>query len=98
MNKLIIVGNGFDLDNGIRSSYNDFVKWQIGKLIKTQFRGESIDCKLMSVSITPKLSTSSHRHCDSIENIVDEIFRPELFRDSGEYPKTIVYKQRQDDI
>lgn len=27
MNKLIIIGNGFDLDHGYKTSYNDFINW-----------------------------------------------------------------------
>lgn len=30
MNKIVIVGNGFDLAHGLRTSYSDFFKWLLG--------------------------------------------------------------------
>lgn len=95
MNKLIIVGNGFDLHNGIRSSYNDFVKWQIGRLIENQRSGGSVDSKLMSVSVNSTGLAKNYKDCDSIENIVEEIYRPELFRGGEAHPRPIVYQKEQ---
>lgn len=36
-NRLIIIGNGFDLANGIPSSFNDFILWYIKKAVKSSF-------------------------------------------------------------
>lgn len=33
MNKLILLGNGFDLAHGLKTSYNDFILWYINKSI-----------------------------------------------------------------
>ena len=30
MNRLIIVGNGFDLAHGVKTSYKDFIEWYFG--------------------------------------------------------------------
>ena len=27
MNRLILIGNGFDLAHGLKTSYNDFINW-----------------------------------------------------------------------
>lgn len=35
MNRLIIVGNGFDLAHGVKTSYKDFIEWYFGKVIES---------------------------------------------------------------
>ena len=39
-NRIILIGNGFDLAHGLKTSYNDFISWYWDKeykLIKTQY-------------------------------------------------------------
>jgi hypothetical protein len=31
MNRLILIGNGFDLAHGMKTSYNDFILWYLKK-------------------------------------------------------------------
>lgn len=39
MNRLILLGNGFDLAHGLKTSYNDFIKWYFKKcLMASSFR------------------------------------------------------------
>jgi len=33
MNKLIIIGNGFDLAHGLKTKYSDFIIWYLNKII-----------------------------------------------------------------
>lgn len=35
MNRIIIVGNGFDLAHGVKTSYKDFIEWYFGKVIES---------------------------------------------------------------
>lgn len=37
-NKLFLIGNGFDLNNGLRSSYKDFIMWYILTTVETAFK------------------------------------------------------------
>lgn len=41
MNRIIIVGNGFDLAHGVKTSYKDFIECYFGKVI------ESLSCSLI---------------------------------------------------
>lgn len=34
MNRIIIVGNGFDLAHGVKTSYKDFIEWYFGKVVE----------------------------------------------------------------
>jgi hypothetical protein len=35
MNRIIIVGNGFDLAHGVKTSYKDFIEWYFGKVVES---------------------------------------------------------------
>lgn len=35
MKQLLILGNGFDLSCGLKSTYNDFFEWRLNNLFKT---------------------------------------------------------------
>ena len=52
MNRIIIVGNGFDLAHGVKTKYEDFIEWYWIKRIenlKSEHTNESDDglCKLV---------------------------------------------------
>lgn len=42
MNKLIIVGNGFDIHNGLPTKYSDFLKWLIKRAISTKEEDDTL--------------------------------------------------------
>lgn len=35
MNRIIIVGNGFDLAHGVKTSYKDFIEWYFGEVVES---------------------------------------------------------------
>lgn len=37
MNRLVIIGNGFDLAHGLKTSYKDFIRWYLDDLFDEQF-------------------------------------------------------------
>lgn len=32
MNRLVIIGNGFDLAHGLKTSYKDFIRWYLNEI------------------------------------------------------------------
>lgn len=58
MNKLIIVGNGFDLHHDIKTDYKSFLKWYLRKVFKSIFESKSNIKDLMSLYITPHIPTT----------------------------------------
>lgn len=56
MNRLVLIGNGFDLAHGLKTSYKDFIQWyweeRIFKL-KKEYSGESSD-ELCTIKLTTK--------------------------------------------
>lgn len=43
MNRLVIIGNGFDLAHGLKTSYNDFIRWYLDSFIKHFFENELLE-------------------------------------------------------
>jgi len=41
MNKLVIIGNGFDLAHGLKTSYKDFILWHINKVYQQNYIGKT---------------------------------------------------------
>lgn len=35
MNRIVIVGNGFDLAHGVKTSYKDFIEWYFGEVVES---------------------------------------------------------------
>lgn len=54
MNRIILIGNGFDLAHGLKTSYRDFFYWFWGDLIKDSFNNhtDTIKNPLCTISIT----------------------------------------------
>lgn len=56
MNRLIIIGNGFDMAHGLKTSYKDFINWyweQRAKAFAQESTNVSKDC-LCTFSINPE--------------------------------------------
>lgn len=48
MNDLYLIGNGFDLAHGLKTSYNDFLLWYLHESVSTTNPGNSYDDELIS--------------------------------------------------
>ena len=51
MNRLIIVGNGFDLAHGVKTSYKDFIEWYFGKVVEKLKRDYYYKDELLEVRL-----------------------------------------------
>jgi hypothetical protein len=51
MNRIIIVGNGFDLAHGVKTSYKDFIEWYFGKVVEKLKRDYSYKDELLEVRL-----------------------------------------------
>ena len=59
MNKLIIIGNGFDLHHNLPTSYGSFIKWLIAQKIKKVSANEPYDDELFRVKKEDFLDAST---------------------------------------
>lgn len=63
-NKLVIIGNGFDLAHGLKTSYNDFLTWYLNSVlepidfnvVKSEYKDFLIKYKVQFEGIEPKES------------------------------------------
>lgn len=50
MNKLILIGNGFDLAHGLKTSYKDFLDWYMCKAFQEFYNGNDYSDSLIEIS------------------------------------------------
>lgn len=43
MNKLLILGNGFDLAHGLKTRYSDFLVWYLNQLVKKHYESDNLN-------------------------------------------------------
>src|SRR5579859_6490908 len=43
MNRLILIGNGFDLAHGLKTDYNSFILWYLKKCLNTGFKNSIVN-------------------------------------------------------
>lgn len=80
MNRLVLIGNGFDLAHGLKTSYADFINWYKGYWI-VQLRNEHSNISrdsLLSIEITDRQALSTY-----VSNFfwLNQNFTPESFFD-----------------
>jgi len=80
MNRLVLIGNGFDLAHGLKTSYADFINWYTGYRI-VQLRNEHSNISrdsLLSIEITDRQALSTY-----VSNFfwLNQNFTPESFFD-----------------
>ncbi len=54
MNRLILIGNGFDLSHGLKTSYNDFIFWYMKKALTESYDNVVHNDPLINISRDPK--------------------------------------------
>lgn len=50
MNDLYLIGNGFDLAHGLKTSYNDFLLWYLNEFFKKSWRKENFKDELLKLN------------------------------------------------
>ena len=50
MNKLFIIGNGFDLAHGFDTRYSDFLLWYLMKCVKSAGRERKYEDKIIKIT------------------------------------------------
>ncbi len=66
MNKLILIGNGFDLAHGLKTRYSDFILWYLNKAINSLIEKRIYKDKLLELSFLRNYRFESSIKLDSI--------------------------------
>lgn len=70
MNKLIIVGNGFDLHNSLPSKYSDFLIWHVKKCIEAALNNDSF-CDLLNIIRIDARPSKNVTEISSLDELVE---------------------------
>jgi Bacteriophage abortive infection AbiH len=74
MNRLILIGNGFDLAHGLKTSYNDFILWYMKQCFTDAFhKGEYTD-ELIHITIDYQNNAYPLSDIDSVHNLIDRFY------------------------
>lgn len=76
MNRLVIVGNGFDIHNGLQTSYKNFIDWYLKRAFEKAIMSEYDDCNLkipnLRYSDALKTTNLSFEETDKIISLLKE--------------------------
>jgi len=66
MNKLILIGNGFDLAHGLKTKYNDFILWYFNNILKSLVERDEFSDQLFEISFSQGRVINFPNRADSI--------------------------------
>lgn len=72
MNKLIIIGNGFDLAHGLKTSYSDFILWHLNEVLKEYKKDPSIDTELIKLNFVKTNPRDNFSSLKELKEIIDK--------------------------
>ena len=94
MNRLILIGNGFDLAHGMKTSYNDFILWYLKKCFNEAYEKGKYEDKLLEITKRTEIWVGDIKDVEGLinyfynDNIIELINTP-TFR----IPKAAEYAQ-----
>lgn len=75
MNRVVLLGNGFDLAHGIKTGYVDFIKWYIAQCVKVVVSKTHYEDSLIKISNNPNYKWTVAYPEGEIESLVDECYK-----------------------
>lgn len=76
MNRLILVGNGFDLAHGLKTSYNDFIKWYLRKCLRATNGPRYYEDSMISIEKVDYYFTLYHD--EGLDGYIDMLYNSSL--------------------
>lgn len=80
INRLILVGNGFDLSHGLKTRYNDFILWYLKTRIKFALEDGSYTDDLINIKLVSKhfLTMLTKHELETIDKFVEHFYSTDL--------------------
>ncbi len=75
MNRLILIGNGFDLAHGLPTTYNDFILWYLQKVFATAIAHNGYKDNLIDISMEFNYKELSDRHNVTLKDFIDHYYK-----------------------
>lgn len=74
MNRLILIGNVFDLAHGLPTKYNDFILWYLKKVFAEAITDRIYTDKLLSITMDYNFEDSFGRYKISLDEVIDHYY------------------------
>ena len=82
MNKLVLIGNGFDLAHGLKTKYNDFILWYFDKAINYMCKNRVYSDQIFEILFTGPTISNLSIDFTSIRNFMQSL---EHYKNSIQY-------------
>jgi len=73
MNKLVIIGNGFDLAHGMKTRYQDFILWYFNSIVEILMKQDSYEDILIKINYRVNISLEWPNYFNTVNEIIDFI-------------------------
>jgi hypothetical protein len=73
MNRLVLVGNGFDLAHNLKTGYNDFLKWYLEEVLKNFFSNRYYKDLLIELKFNPNSTHYKFDEMDTVEEVINAL-------------------------
>ena len=80
MNRLILIGNGFDLAHGMKTSYNDFILWYLKKCFAEASESGNYSDEFIEISSTRYFNHWKNNLKGDYSEIVEHYFKSDIYR------------------
>jgi abortive infection AbiH-like protein len=75
MNRLILIGNGFDLAHGMKTSYNDFIIWYLRNVLKEVWANFQYEDTLLKIDADYQFQSTDIPGVNNADDLVDCLYR-----------------------
>lgn len=100
MNKLIIIGNGFDLSHGLKTSYKDFLEWYISRQIEQAYNSSiNEDQTMIEVKMHKTNFYGSQSYVGDLEGLINTfINKSDHFTNQKEVRQVRIVTNYRDEV
>jgi hypothetical protein len=80
MNRLILLGNGFDLAHGLQTGYNDFILWYVKECFKNAWAEDSYEDELWTINRSTYFNNGRF-NIDVLDKYINDCYSANRFSD-----------------
>lgn len=78
MNRLVLIGNGFDLAHGLKTGYNDFILWYLKKHLSEAYDNKPFEDEL--IKVTRRNNHNFQGELSNVSDFVDHFYSNGLYK------------------
>lgn len=94
MNKLVLIGNGFDLAHGLKTKYSDFLLWYLNKSLRSLTSRAFYDDELIHLTIPYPRMLPSFTSLNEFKEVISQYMI--TFNTKNSFVTNVIYQSKQD--